>query len=164
MDHTVVGARVLLDAGFPAARTRLRSLAAGEMLPRAAEAAYGQGTTSLVELAGPAAGLTRLADVRLADLTETEDCAHIALQWDAIAADGTLFTALLADLIVSPAGDQIAALSLTGSCWPPAERAAAGPAQATVRCCAAAAIGSFLESVAYELAHPASTAKPSTAA
>ena len=157
MDHTVVGARVLLDVGFPAARTRLRNLAASDMLPRAAEAAYGQGTTSLVELAGPAAGLTRLADVRLADLTDTEDCAHIALQWDAIAADGTLFTALLADLIASPAGDHIAALSLTGSYWPPAERAAAGPDEATVRYCAATAIGSFLKSVAYELAHPAST-------
>jgi hypothetical protein len=41
------------------------------MLQRACELAYGQGITALAELAGPAARLTRLADVCLADLTET---------------------------------------------------------------------------------------------
>ena len=33
------------------------------MLLRASEVAYGEGITALVELAGPAAGLTRLAEV-----------------------------------------------------------------------------------------------------
>jgi len=75
------------------------------MLQRACEVAYGEGVAALAELAGPAARLTRLADVCLADLTETGDRAHIALQWDAIDADGTLFTALLADLVLAPAGD-----------------------------------------------------------
>jgi hypothetical protein len=45
--------------------------------------AYGEGVAGLVEIADPAAGLTRLADVCLEDLTETDDCAHIALQWEA---------------------------------------------------------------------------------
>ena len=159
MDSTVVAACVALDTGYPVARTRLRILALSEMLPQAAEEAYGQGTIGLVEFAG----LTRLADVSLADLTETEDYAHIALQWDAIAADGTLFTTLLADLIVGPAGDQIAVLSLTGSYWPPPAQAAAGLAQATVGC-ATMTIGPFLDSVANELVHPASTTMPNTAA
>jgi len=128
------------------------------MLPRASEVAYGEGITGLVEFAGPAAGLTRLADVSLEDLTETDDCAHIALQWEAIAADGKLFTALLADLMLIPAGDQTTALSLTGTYWPPPGRADAGPGRAIVRCCAAAAIGSLLDSVACELVHPAGTA------
>jgi hypothetical protein len=52
--------------------------------------AYGEGTAGLAELTDPAAGLTRLADVCLEDLTETDDCAHVALQWEAIAADGKL--------------------------------------------------------------------------
>ena len=78
MDHTVVGDRVALDLGFHAARTRLRILAKGAMLVRASEVAYGEGITALVELAGPAAGLARLADVCLEDLTETDDCAYRA--------------------------------------------------------------------------------------
>jgi hypothetical protein len=157
-DHTVVGDRVALSVGFRAARTRLRILAKGGMLLRASEVAYGEGITALVELAGPAAGLTRLADVCLEDLTGTDDCAHIALQWEAIAADGKLFTALLADLMLVPAGDQITSVSLAGAFWPPPGLAGTGLGQAIVRCCATAVIGSFLDSVACELVHPAGTA------
>jgi len=159
-DHLVVGDRVALNVGFHAARTRLRILAKGGMLPRASEVAYGEGVTALVELAGPAAGLTRLVGVCLGDLTETADCAHIALQWEAIAADGKLFTALLADLMLVPAGDQVTALSLAGAYWPPPGRAGAGLGQAIERCCATAVIGSFLDSVACEIAHPAGAAGP----
>jgi hypothetical protein len=158
--HTVVGVRVALNIGFDAARTRLRILARGEMLPRASEVAYGKGITGLVELAGPAAGLTRLAGACLEDLTETDDCAHIALEWDAIAADGKLFTALLADLMLIPAGDQITTLSLTGAYWLPPGRADAELDQAIARCLATAVIGSFLDSVACQLVHPAGTAGP----
>ena len=104
--HTAVGDRVPLNVGFPAARTRLRNLARNGMLQQACEVAYGQGVAALAELASPAARLTRLADVCLADLTDAGDRAHIALQWDAIDADGTLFTALLADLMLVPAGEQ----------------------------------------------------------
>jgi hypothetical protein len=159
-DHAVVGDRVALHVGFQAARTRLRILAKSGMLLRASDEAYGQGITALLELAGPAAGLTRLADVCLEDLTETDDCAHIALQWEAIGADGTLFTALLADLMLVPGGDQITALSLAGAYWPPPQRAGADLGQVIVRCCATAAIGSFLDSVACELDHPAGAAGP----
>jgi hypothetical protein len=157
-DHTVVGDRVALDADFHAARARLRILAKDGMLLRACEVAYGEGVTALVELAGPAAGLTRLAGVWLDDLTGTDDCAHMALQWEAISADGKLFTALLADLMLVPAGDQVTALSLTGAYWPPPERAGADLGPVIVRCCATAMIGSFMDSVACELGHPAGTA------
>ena len=159
-DHTVVGDRVALNIGFHAARTRLRILVKGGMLRRASEVAYCEGITALVELAGPAAGLTRLADVCLEDLTETDDCAHIALQWEAIAADVKLFTALLADLMLVPAGGQITSLSLTGAYWPPPGRPGAELGQVIVRCCATAVIGSFVDSVACKLAHPAGTAGP----
>ena len=56
--HTAIGDRVVLDAAFHAARTRLRSLARGEMLRRACEVAYGEGIATLAKLAGPASGLT----------------------------------------------------------------------------------------------------------
>ena len=160
MDHTVVGDRVALDLGFHAARTRLRILAKGAMLVRASEVAYGEGITALVELAGPAAGFTRLADVCLEDLTETDCCPHIALQWDAIAADGKLFTALDADLMLAPAGAQVTDLFLTGAYQPPPGGAGAGLGQTIVRCCATAAISSFLDQVACALVHPAGTAGP----
>jgi hypothetical protein len=150
-DHAAVGVRAALDVGFHAAQTRLRILAKGTMLQRAAEEAYGEGTTRLVELAGPAAGPTRLADICLEDLSETDDCVHIALDWDAIAADGTLFTALLADLMLIPARDQTTALSLTGTYWPPPGRADAGRGQSIVPYCAMAVIGCFLDLVACEL-------------
>ena len=153
-DHTAVGVRVALNTGFHAARARLKILVQGGTLPRASEVAYGEGIAGLAELAG----LTRLAGVCLEDLTETDGCAHIALQWEAIAADGKLFTALLADLILVPAGDQITALSVTGTYWPPPGRAGAGLGQAIVRRCATAVIGSLLDSVACELVHPAGTA------
>jgi len=126
------------------------------MLARASEAAYGEGTTSLVKIVGPSGGLTRLADVFLEDLTETKDCANIALQWDAIAADGKLFTALLAHLKVSPAGDQATTLSLTGTYWAPP---GVEPGRAMMRSYATAVAESFLGSVACEFAHPAGTAR-----
>ena len=157
-EHTVVGDRIALNVGFHAARTRLRILAKDGTLLRASEMAYGEGITALVNLAGPAAGLTRLADVDLADLSETDDCAHIALQWEAIGADGSLFTVLLADLMLAPDGDQVTALTLAGAFGPPPERARADLSQVIVRCCATAVIGSFLDSVACELDHPVGTA------
>jgi hypothetical protein len=120
--HTVVGDRVVLNVGFSAARTRLRILTVGGMLLRASEAAHSEGIIAVVELAGPAAGLTRLADVCTEDLTQTGDCAHIALQWDAIGADGELFTTLLADLMLVPAGDQIQVLAPRAG-WRRARRA-----------------------------------------
>ncbi len=155
--HTAVGDRIPLNAGFPAARTRLRNLARDGMLQRACEVAYGQGVAALAEHAGPAAPLTRLASACLADLTEADDRAHIALQWDAIDADGTLFTTLLVDLMLVPAGEQACALSLAGAYWPPPALAAAGLGQAAVDCCVTVMTGSFLEIVARELGHPAAT-------
>lgn len=157
-DHVVVGDRVAFNAVFHDARTQLRILAKGGMLLRASEVAYGEGINTLVELAGPAAGPTRLADICLEDLTETPDCPHIALEWEAIGADGKLFTALLADLMLVPAGDHISALSLTGAYWPPPGRARADLGQVIVRCCATTAIGSFLDLVACELDHAVRTA------
>ena len=159
-DHIVVGDRVLLDASFRGARARLGILARDGMLQWASEVAYGEGITGLVKMAGPAAGLTRLAGAHLDDLAETDACAHITLQWEAIAADGKLFTALDADLMLVPAGDQITALAVAGAYRPQPGRAGAGLDRAIVCECATAAIRSFLVRVGCVLAHPAGTAGP----
>jgi hypothetical protein len=159
-DHIVVGDRVLLDASFHAARARLEMLARHGMLQWASEVAYGEGVTSLVTAAGPAAGFTRLAGAHLDDLAETHDCAHVAVRWEAIAADGKLFTALDADLMLVPAGDKIAALALAGAYRPQPAPSGAEPDRTIVRECAMAAIHGFLTRVACALAHPAGTTPP----
>jgi len=183
-DHIVAGDRGLPDASFGAARARLQTLARDGMLLRASEVAYGEAITGLVREAGPVAGLTRLAGICLEDLAETEDCAHIALQWEAIAADGTLFIALDATLLLVPgeeartstsrdrhvslhdaltpvpARHQVTALTLAGAYRPQPGPAGAGLDQAIVRRCAATAIGSFLDRVAGALGHTTGTAEP----
>jgi hypothetical protein len=159
-DCVVVGDRVLLDISFPAARARLGILAADGVLLRASEEAYGEGITGLVQLAGPPTGLTRLAEVGLDDLAATDHCAHVAVRWDAIAADGKLFAALEADLMLVPAGDQATALALAGAYRPQPGPAGAGLDRAIVRRCAATATRSFVARVASALAHPAGTARP----
>ena len=160
MDHIVVGERVLLDASFRAGRPRLEILARDGVLLAASEVAYGAGIAGLVKVAGPAAGLTRLAEVRLDDLAGPDDCARIGLKWVAIAAGGQLFTALDADLMLVPAGDQITALTLAGAYRPQPGLTCAGLDRAVMRGCAAAAIRSFLARVACALVHPAGTAGP----
>jgi hypothetical protein len=159
-DHVVVGDRVLLDISFPAVRARLGLLARDGVLLAASEEAYAEGITGLVQLAGQAAGLTRLAGADLDDPAETDHCAHLAVRWDAIAADGTLFAALDADLMLVPAGDQTTALALAGAYRPQPGPAGVGLDGAIVRRCAAAATRSFVTRVACALAHPAGTAGP----
>ena len=154
-DQIIVGDRVLLDVSFSAVRDGLGILARDGVLPYVSEVAYGEGITDLVKMAGPAAGLTRLAGARLDDVAETVDCAHVALQWEAIAADGKLFTALDADLMLAPAEGRHTALALAGAYWPQPGRAGAGLNQAIVRRCAETAISSFLTQVACALIHPA---------
>ena len=158
MDHIVVGDRVLLNANFHAARARLGMLARDGMLLWASEAAYGEGITGLVKAAGPAAGLTRLAEAWFEDLAETDDCAHITLHWEAIAADGKLFTALDADLMLVRAGDQLSALALAGAYRPQPGPVGAGLDRAIVQEYARAAVCSFLSRVACALVHPAGAA------
>ena len=130
-DHIVVGDRVLLDISFRAVRARLRILARDGVLLRASQEAYGEGITGQMQLAGPAACLTRLAGVGLENLAETDHCAHIALQWEAIAADGKLFAALDADLMLVPAGGPDHHLARPGrsvpaAAWPGWRRAGPG--------------------------------------
>lgn len=154
-DHIVVGDRVLLDISFRAAWARLGILGWDGVLLGASEEAYGESIAGLVKLAGPAAGLTRLAGVGLENLAETDDCAHIALQWEAIAADGKLFAALDADLMLVPAQGRLSALALAGVYRPQPGQGGAELDRVMVRECATAAICSFLARVACALVHPA---------
>lgn len=154
-DQIIVGDRVLLASGIRATRARLEILTRDEILTRASEVAYGEGITALVAAAGPPAGLTRLAWTRMDTVTGAADCAHLAVWWEAIAADGKLFTALEADLMLVPAGDEHTAVGLAGAYRPQPGPGGAGLDQAVLRTCAMVAIGSFLDQVACALVHPA---------
>jgi hypothetical protein len=77
-----------------------------------AEYAYGMGITGLMEAAGVAGEMSRLAGVWPGELTERAGCARLALRWEAIGANGALFPALDADLTLTPAGDTTTLLAL----------------------------------------------------
>src|SRR5690242_14436541 len=100
-----IGDHVLLNVGFAAARARLGNLANGGLLLGASEHAYGETITGLAE-AGSVPGASQLAGVRPGDLSETRGTAQLPVHWEATTCDGTLFPALDADLILTPAGHQ----------------------------------------------------------
>ncbi len=156
--NAFVGDQVLLDVSFDAARCQLRRLAADGVLLGASECAYGAAMTGLVEEAGPAAALSRLAGVRAGDVVETRDCARLLLRWEAIGPAGALFPALDADLTLTPAGDETTVLTVAGVYRLPSKQAAAGLDPAIVRCVAAVAIRSFIARLACALMHPAGVA------
>jgi hypothetical protein len=106
------------DVSFGTARARLGILARDGMLLRACQGAYREGIAGLAQAA---AGLSRLAVVRLASLADTDQCARIALRWQAPAAGGRLFPALEADLMLTPPGNR-------SRCWPWPGRTGGGPA------------------------------------
>jgi hypothetical protein len=148
---------VLVDVGFEAARARLGCLAGDGVLLGAAEYAYGTGITGLMQEAGPAAGMSRLAGVRPGDLTETLDCARLGLRWEAIGPGGNLYPALDANLTLTPNGETTTLLALTGV-YRLADPAYAGLDPAIVHCFAAVTIRSFIARLACALMHPAGAA------
>jgi hypothetical protein len=89
-----------------------------------------------------------------------DDCAQVALRWEAIAADGELFAALDADLMLTPAGDQITVIALAGGYRRQPGLAGAGPDRAIARRFAEAAIRTFMARLACALVHPAGAAGP----
>jgi hypothetical protein len=145
---------ILVDVGFEAARGRLRCLAGDGVLLGAAEYAYGAGITGLVQEAGPAAGMSRLAGVQPGDLTEKVDCARLGLRWEAIGPDGDIYPALDANLTLTPTGEATTLLALTGV-YRLADPAYVGLDPAIVHCFAAVTIRSFIARLACALIHPA---------
>jgi hypothetical protein len=155
--NAFVGDQVLVAVSFDAARARLKRLAGDGVLLGAAECAYGEGITGLAEETRPAARLCRLTGVRPRNLPERGDRARLALRWEAIGPDGTVFPALDADLTLSPAGEATTMLTLAGVYRLPGQ-AAAGPDPAGVRCVAALTIRCFIARLACALMHPAGSA------
>jgi hypothetical protein len=155
--NAFVDDQVLLDVSFDAAKARLNRLAADGVLLGASECAYGEGIAGLAEEAGPAAGMSRLARVRLWDMAEKGGCARLWLRWEAIGPDGAVFPALDGDLTLSPAGETTTVLMLAGVYRLPGQ-VSAGLDPVGARCVAALTIRSFIARLACALAHPAGSA------
>ena len=157
--NVFVGDHIVMDVCPDAARRQLERLAGDGVLLSASEYAYGAGITGLVEVAGLAAGKSRLVGARPGDLVETEGCARLWLRWEAIGSDGALFPALDADLTLCPAGENTTVLTLAGVYRLP-EHAGAGLDPGIVRCFAAVTIDSFIARLACALMHPAGSSMP----
>lgn len=152
--NVFVSDHILLDVGFAEARRKLGCLACDGVLLSAAEYAYGVGITGLVEMVGPAAGMSRLAGVRAEDIAETLDGARLWLRWEAIGPDGAVYPALDAVVTLTPAAEAITWLTLAGVYRLPGQ-GEAEPELAVVRCFAAVAIRAFIARLACALTHPA---------
>ena len=162
-DHVFAGHRVVLDVSFGAGRARLGILARDGVLLRACHTAYSQGIASLAQSAGPVAVRSQLAEVRLAGRVNTDHCARLALRWQALAADGTVFPVVEADLMLTPAGEEITLLAVAGTYRLQPGRAGAGLDQAMVDQCAAMTLRSFMARIACALVHPAGATGPAGA-
>ena len=127
------------------------------MLLGAAEYAYGAAITGLVETAGPAVRMSRLAGVRAEGIAETPDGARLGLRWEAIGPDGAVYSVLDAALTLTPAGETAALLALARAYRLPGQ-AEAGLDPAFVRYFAAVAVRGFIARLACTLMHPAGVA------
>ena len=156
-----VGDEVLLDVSFKAARARLAKLTRDGSLVSASTDAYGEGITHLVGVGPPGAapGMSRLVEVLFLDLVLHEDCAVLALRWEAVGPGGELFAALDADISLLPAGEQTALFSLAGAYRPPLGAPGAWLDRAILQRVAAVTIRTFINRVADAIAHPASAAE-----
>jgi hypothetical protein len=152
-----LGARVRLDFGFSAARARLANLARGELLGRASEEAYGELEAMLARARPPGAtpGMSRLAAVRVSEMTAHDDFAVAPMRWEVIGPTGTLFPALDADIMLTPAGQDATVLSVSGVYRPPPGSLGAGLDRVIVHRVAEATIRAFTHQIGTAIAHPA---------
>ena len=147
---------MLLDVGFAAAQAEFTKMCRGGALLSASQDAYGAGIAGLVRV-GPLGlvwGVSRLVDVHFRDLTASDDCARVALRWEAIGPGGGLFPALDANITLTAAGEQTTMLALAGTYRPPLGAVGAVFDRAILHRVATATIRAFLGRVADAIARP----------
>lgn len=116
-----VGAEVVLDVSFGAARAGLVRVAGGGWLTTASADAYGQWDKDLARVGplGSGWGVSRLVEVRFRDLVTHGRSALLTLRWEAVGPGGGLFPVLDADITLLPYGDSASLLALSGAYRPP---------------------------------------------
>jgi hypothetical protein len=148
--------QVPLEAGFGTARAGLANLARGGVLASASAKAYGEGVAELVRVGplGAVPGTSKLVEVRFQDLVERDDCAGLAVRWEATGPGGGLFPALDADITVLPAGERSTVLRLSGSYRPPLRALGTALDTAILHRVARATIRGFLGRIAIVIGQP----------
>jgi hypothetical protein len=140
-----VGDEVQLELSFAVARERFRRLAESGALLGTSEAAYDHGTIGLERVGVP--GLAKLVQVQVRKLAWTEQSVRLAIRWEATGPGGGLFPVLDADLTMTPVGDQVTSLALTGAYRPPLGAMGAALDRAVLHRVASATIRAFLAHV-----------------
>jgi hypothetical protein len=144
-----IGDEVLLGVGFGTARARLGRLAQGNLLLGSSEDAYAYGRVG-------AAWVSKLVQVQVRALAESEGCARWAIRWEAPGPGGRLFPVLDADLTLTPGEEHATLLGLTGAYRPPFGPLGGALDRAVLHRVAAATIRNFLARVAEQItAEPA---------
>jgi hypothetical protein len=151
-----VADKMLVDASFGAATAGLMSMAGGDGLARASEAAYSEGLAGVPwpGAPGPRPARPRLAGVRCHNLPAGGEHTGLALRWEAVGPDGDLFAALDADIVLTWAGEHATELSVAGTYRPPVTFVAAGLDRAIMDPVATATIRIFLHRVAEAICLP----------
>ena len=115
-----IGDEILLEVGFDAALAGLAKLARDDALTSASEDAYGEGVKDLIRVGqlGSVPDTSKQIEVRFRSLATRDDCAGLAVRWEATGPGGGLFPALDADITVMPVGEQATLLRVAGSYRP----------------------------------------------
>jgi hypothetical protein len=153
--------QVIVHADLDAARAGLARLAASGALSGSAQDAYG-GTTAGIAAQVGVAGISRLVRVQACELPSSPDSAGLAIRWEAAGSGSGVFPVLDADLRLSPAGEQLTLLTLTGSYRPPFGRAGAAVDRAVMHRAATATVRNFLASMAAVLTRQVTESSPSS--
>ncbi len=157
-----VSAGIRLDVGFNAAQARLTNLVRGGLLRRASGGALHdwQAGLALVEPRAAALGMSELVQVRFRDRVIHGDSAVWAMRWEVIGPGGSLFPALDADIVLTPAGEDATMLVVSGAYRPPLGALGAGLDRAIMHRAAEATIRVFTNHIGTAIMHPA--ASPAT--
>jgi len=141
-----MGDEVRLDVSFAVARDRLVRLGHSGALLGTSEDAYGPGLARV-----GAAGVSKLVQVQVHELTWTDRWAGLALRWEATGAVGGLFPVLDADITLAPAGQEVTVLTMTGVYRPPFGPLGQALDRAVLHRVATATVRSFLTRVAAQI-------------
>jgi hypothetical protein len=153
-----------IGTGPRAAQARFANLLHGNWLAETSQVACEGGAEGLLRVgpAGPVAA--KLVRVRFLDPVYRGDLMTVGLRWEAAGAAGTLFPVLDANISISPAGNDMARLTLAGSYRPPLGHFGAGLDRAIMHRVATATMRCLLQSVAEALVSPAPAGHPAEVA
>jgi hypothetical protein len=107
-----------VPVAFPAVAARLDNLAGGGALKSASQAAFAEATARL-RRAGRLAGGSQLVQAEFGSLRLQQSSAVIALRWEAPGPGGSRYSALDAEITVSPEGQDETVVRLAGEYEPP---------------------------------------------